>query len=216
MNTPTGQDTASSYFYDYESREIQEIIADFRSKTYSLKERIAGLYLRVRDGWRYNPYRISLRKEDYRASYIARKKDGHCIDKSILLISCYRALGIPARIHLAKVKNHIGVERFVERFGNSEITPHGMLDVWNGEKWVKASPAFNAKLCELQNVAPLDFDGEADSLFQEFDRSGNQFMAYLEDYGTFDDVPLDFIKENFLSHYPIAKEKLMATGVMEF
>ena len=27
-------------------------------------------------------------------------------------------------------------------------------------------------------------------------------MEYIEDYGTFDDVPLDFMKQNIEEHYP--------------
>jgi hypothetical protein len=32
------------------------------------------------------------------------------IDKAIIMIACWRAINIPARLHLGKVKNHIGVE----------------------------------------------------------------------------------------------------------
>jgi hypothetical protein len=100
------------------------------------------------------------------------------------------------------VKNHIGIEKFVEKFGNDEITPHGMVDMYLDNKWVKVSPAFNKQLCQRLNVHALDFDGEHDSLFHEFDKSGNTFMLYLEDYGSFSDVPLDFIANNFRENYP--------------
>ncbi len=191
-----------TYFFDFNHPAIQHIILEFQNKTLTKKEIAKKLYLKIRDHWRYNPYRISFQKEHYKASSIAGKSEGHCIDKSILLVACLRALGIPSRLHLAKVKNHIGIERFIEKFGNDEITPHGMVDLYLEDKWLKVSPAFNAELCQKLNVQTLDFDGENDSLFQEFDKSGNKFMLYLEDYGSFDDVPLDFIYANFRENYP--------------
>jgi len=216
MQKPISTDTASSFFFDFETPEVQKLVAEFKDSTRSEKEILVGLYLKIRDGWRYNPYRISFKPESLKASHVAGEAEGHCIGKSVLLTACYRALGIPARLHLAKVKNHIGVERFIEKFGNEEITPHGMLDVWNGEKWLKISPAFNVELCHKLNVAPLDFDGESDSLFHEFDQEGNQFMLYLEDYGSFDDVPLEFIRQNFLLHYPKVKEMMNENGELVF
>lgn len=191
-----------TYFFDYESSEIQHLIADVTSDSISEKEKAIQLYIKVRDSWRYNPYSLSFTKENYRASEIAKKTKGHCIDKSIVLIACLRAVGIPARIHLAKVKNHIGVERLIEKFGSNELTPHGMVNAFINDKWLKLSPTFNTSLCVMLNVNPLDFDGENDAVLQEFNKEGNQFMEYLEDYGHFDDVPIEFMAKNAREHYP--------------
>ena len=90
------------------------------------------------------------------------------IEKAIVLIACLRALGVPARLRLAKVTNHIAVERLTERLGTNVLTPHGMVDVFLNGKWVKATPAFNKELCEKCDVEPLEFDGTEDSMFQEF------------------------------------------------
>jgi len=200
---------ASTYFYDYKTEAIQKMIKEFNSDSLSDKEKSIGLYVKVRDHWRYDPYHISLSKEKYKASVIAERTSGHCIDKSILLIAGLRALGIPARIHLAKVKNHIGVERLVEKFGTNELTPHGMVNVYIDQKWLKVSPAFNESLCRKCNVTPLAFDGEHDSMFQEYNNAGNVFMEYLEDYGHFEDVPLDFIFNNMKEHYPELVKKYL-------
>jgi transglutaminase-like putative cysteine protease len=191
-----------TYFFDYESEEIQQLVADFKNTSLSKKEIVKQLYLKVRDSWRYNPYSLSFSKENYRASVIAKKSKGHCVDKCIILIACLRALGIPARIHLAKVRNHIGVERLVEKFGSNELTNHGMVNVYLDGKWLKLSPAFNASICQLFNVAPLDFDGENDSILQEFNSEGNLFMEYVEDYGHFEDVPVEYMFKNAREHYP--------------
>jgi len=141
----------SSYYFDFNSSEIQELIQEFDSNELSNKEKAKGLYLKVRDGWRYNPYNLSFAEESYKASTIAKKTEGHCIDKSILYVAGLRALDIPARLHLAKVKNHIGVERLIEKFGKNELSPHGMVDVFLNEKWIKVSPIFNLELCKVNS-----------------------------------------------------------------
>ncbi|QKX07047.1 transglutaminase family protein [Aquimarina sp. TRL1] len=189
-------------YIDYRTDEIQQIVGAFLNQSYSQKEIAIQLYLTVRDQWRYNPYHLSFTENAYKASTIAVKKEGHCVDKSILLIACLRAVGIPARIHLAKVKNHIAVERLTEKFGTNEITPHGMVNLFLEGSWVKVSPAFNKELCYKCNVPPLDFDGKKDAIFQQYDNTGNLFMEYLDDYGHFEDIPTEFIFENFKANYP--------------
>ncbi len=193
---------SSTYFFDFENKVIQNLIQPFQSADWSDEEKAIACYLKVRDHWWYNAYQISFTKEKWKASVIAQKKDAHCLDKSIILISCLRALGIPARLQLAKVKNHIAVERLIETFGTNELTPHGMVNLYLGGKWLKVSPAFNAQLCEKCGVAPLNFDGKNDSVFQEYNNAGKEFMEYLEDYGHFEDVPLAFIINNLKEHYP--------------
>jgi hypothetical protein len=77
-----------------------------------------------------------------------------------------------------------------------------MVDAYINNKWLKLSPTFNTSLCNMLNVAPLDFDGENDAVLQEFNKEGNLFMEYLEDYGHFEDVPVEFIFKNAREHYP--------------
>jgi len=191
-----------TYFLDHSSAEIEELISEFKYKRCSQKVKAVLLYNKVRDGYRYNPYKISLKREEYRASYFATLKDGHCIGKSVILMAGLRALGIPCKLVLAKVTNHIAVEVLTKKLGTNEIAPHGYVSVFLEDKWVKCSPAFNKELCELQNLEPLDFKGEEDSIFQEYNRDGKEFMEYQEVYGEFDDVPLEKIKEIFNAHYP--------------
>ncbi len=209
------ENTESTYFFDYEHLIIQKLISEFRIPGLTDREKAAGLYLKIRDGWRYNPYDIQFRKDALKASHIAKKKHGHCIDKAVLYIAGLRALGIPSKLHLAKVKNHIAVERLTEKFGTNELTPHGMVDVLIDGKWLKATPAFNQELCRLTGVEPLEFDGTEDSIFQEYNNEGKEFMEYLEDYGSFDDVPLDFIQQNMEENYPKLKTLLNEAGELK-
>ncbi|MDH7911227.1 transglutaminase family protein [Winogradskyella sp. SYSU M77433] len=190
---------ATSYI-DYESKSIQDLVKAY--KTLSDKEKAISLYEKVRDDWRYDPYTISLEASNYKASHIAKRSSGNCVEKSVLLVAVYRAVGLPARLHLGKVKNHIAVERLTEKFGSNELTPHGMVNVRLNDKWLKLSPAFNKELCKKFNVDVLDFDGVSDSFLQAYNSEGNQFMEYTADYGFFEDVPLEFMKQNIKEHYP--------------
>ncbi|MGH1387099.1 transglutaminase-like domain-containing protein [Kordia sp.] len=192
----------TTYYFDFEDTSIQKLIASCKDNSISNKEKAIAVYNKVRDDWKYDPYSISLSKENFRASVIAQKTSGNCVEKSILLIACLRALEIPARLHLGKVKNHIAVERLTEKFGSNELTPHGMVNVFLNEKWLKLSPAFNASLCRKFNVTPLEFDGENDSFLQQYNDNGSLFMEYTADYGHFEDVPLAFMKRNVKEHYP--------------
>ncbi|WP_370001199.1 transglutaminase family protein [Winogradskyella sp.] len=187
-------------FIDYDTEVIQELVKPY--KGLPDKSKSIALYERVRDAWRYDPYTIRLDENNFKASVIAQRSAGNCVEKSILLVACYRAVGLPARLHLGKVKNHIAVERLTEKFGSNELTPHGMVNVKLNDKWLKLSPAFNVELCHKFNVDVLDFDGEHDSFLQAFNSDGDQFMEYTEDYGFFDDVPLEFMKQNIREHYP--------------
>ncbi|MBP2832059.1 transglutaminase family protein [Aquimarina sp. U1-2] len=205
----------SSYFLDYESDEIQQLIQEFNTNELAVTDKAVGLYYKIRDQWKYDPYTIYLTKEGYKASKIVQRPYGHCVDKAILLVASLRALQIPARIHLAKVKNHIAVEKLVEKFGTNELTPHGMVDIYLHGKWIKVSPAFNRSLCDKCNVAPLEFDGEHDATFQQFDSAGNIFMEYLEDYGHFEDVPFDFMIQNMKTHYPDLVHLSQQSGIVK-
>jgi transglutaminase-like putative cysteine protease len=198
--------TKETYYFDYSSPIIQSMIKDF-SDLAPKEELIHKLYLTIRDNWRYTPFNIGLTKADFKASNIAKKPHGHCIDKAILFITCLRVFGIPARLHLAKVSNHIATERLEEIIGTNELTPHGLVDVYYNDKWVKCSPAFNKELCNHYNVKVLDFNGTEDAVLQEYNKDNDKFMTYLEDYGHFQDIPYDFIVENFKSNYPGFYEK---------
>jgi transglutaminase-like putative cysteine protease len=134
------------------------MVHEIKNSDLSNKEKTIALYLKVRDGWMYDPFTISLSPEKMRASYISGKPTGHCIEKSVVLIAGLRALNIPARLHLGKVRNHIAVEKLVEKLGSDELTPHGMVNVFLNDEWIKLSPAFNKELCEKFNTIVQEVD----------------------------------------------------------
>lgn len=204
----------SSFYFDFEDDSIQALISEFKGKSLTKKEKAIALYTKIRDEWKYDPYTISLSEKNYQASVIAKKTTGNCVEKSVLLISVLRAVGIPARLHLGKVKNHIAVERLMEKFGSNELTPHGMVSAHLNGKWLKMSPAFNKSLCKKFNVEPLEFDGENSSFLQQYNSTGTRFMEYIEDYGYFEDIPLEFMRRNIKEHYPHIFDT--GNGITEF
>lgn len=74
---------------------------------------------------------------------------------------------------------------------------HGYVDIWINGKWVKATPAFNIQLTEKFGLLPLDFDGENDSIYHEFDKKGNRHMEYLNYRGTFVECPREEMVKTF-------------------
>jgi transglutaminase-like putative cysteine protease len=148
------------------------------------------LYYRVRDGIWYDPYCPFYLPEHYRASNVLKAGRGYCVCKASVLCAAARALGIPARLGFADVKNHLATRQLLEFLGSDLFVFHGYVEFYLGGKWVKATPAFNRELCERHHVQPLEFNGLEDSVFQPFNLQRRQFMEYVTDHGTFADVPV--------------------------
>ena len=127
---------------------------------------------------------------------------GFCIGKAALLAAATRAIGVPARVGYADVRNHLTSRRLYERIKTDIFIWHSYADLHVCGRWVKATPAFDLALCERVGIKPLEFDGENDSLFHPFDREGRRHMEYLRDRGTFADVPFETIQEAFSHAYP--------------
>lgn len=165
-------------------------------------EKAKQLYYAIRDGFKYNPYLIDLRQEALKASYLITKDNGYCIEKANLLAATARAVGIPARLGFAQVRNHIGTARLEEILKSDLLVFHGYTELFLNNRWVKATPAFNLQLCKRLGIEPLEFDGENDSVFQEFLPSGGLYMEYVHDYGHFADIPYDMFLSELKKYYP--------------
>lgn len=194
-------------FVDSDHPAIEAFAREHQRKT--PRESAIALYYAVRDGFRYNPWRVRFRPEDYVASSVLlrdRSEGAHCIDKGLVLAATARALGIPARMHYADVRNHIGTARLEEQLGTDLLVFHGYTELYLGERWVAATPAFNRELCERLGVAPLEFDGATDSIFQEYEASGARFMEYVTDHGAWPGVPMDEMLAAWKTHYAPVRE----------
>lgn len=193
---------AATNYIDKDHPDIAAFAAAHSDPDATAAENAVTIYYAVRDKIRYNPYSIEPNKESMKASSVLAKGEGYCVAKAVLLAACLRNKGIEARLGFADVKNHLNTERLKALMGTDLFVWHGYTDVHLNGKWVKATPAFNLGLCESFNVKPLEFDGTEDSIFHPFDKAGNRHMEYVNDHGTFADLPWDTIMEASLKAYP--------------
>jgi len=166
-------------------------------------EKAVALFYAVRDQIKYDPYRIDLTREKFRASVVLSKKFGFCVEKAMLLAATARVVGIPSRLRFADVRNHLTTKRLKEIMKTDIFFFHGYTELFLNDIWVKATPTFNLSLCDRFGIRPLDFDGIHDSIFHEFDRGGNRHMEYIHDHGPFADLPYEELKATFEKHYAI-------------
>ena len=166
------------------------------------RQRAVSLYYAVRDEIRYHPFQNFTLDETYRASVCIERGAGWCVPKAALLAACARALGIPARVGYADVKNHITTPELTAKMGTDLFVFHGYTEFLLDGAWVKATPAFNLSLCTRFRVKPLEFDGRTDSLFHPFDEDNRRHMEYVHERGSFADVPAEEIKRVFSETYP--------------
>lgn len=166
------------------------------------REKAVSLYHAIRDDIRYNPFLDFSKSAAFRASEVLALREGFCVGKAALLAACARVVGIPARIGLADVKNHLTTPRLREKMGTDLFVYHGYAELLLDGRWVKATPAFNQALCDRFRVKPLEWDGREDSVFHEFDEDNRRHMEYVRDHGSFADVPVDRIRKAFREVYP--------------
>jgi transglutaminase-like putative cysteine protease len=165
-------------------------------------EKAVALYYAVRDTVRYHPYQNFTLEDTYRASVCLERRVGWCVPKAALLAACARVAGIPARVGFADVKNHLTTPDLTAKMGTDLFVFHGYTEFFLEGRWVKATPAFNLALCTRFRVKPLEFDGRNDSIFHPFDEDNRRHMEYVQDRGTFADVPAKEIMRVFSETYP--------------
>lgn len=190
-------------FIDSDNSEVISFAQQAIGKTTDPKEQAIKLYYAVRDEFRYDPYRIQFTPNGLKASAVIKQGYGYCVSKAVLLAAAGRAVGIPTRLGFADVKNHLSSEKLKQVMQSDVFSWHGYTEFYLDNKWVKATPAFNKLLCDKTGIKPLEFDGENDSIFHEFDQAGNKHMEYLKDHGPFDDLPFDKIAEAYKKQYPM-------------
>jgi transglutaminase-like putative cysteine protease len=170
------------------------------------------LYYAVRDAIWYDPYLPFYRPEHYRASDVLKKGRAFCVGKATLLCALGRACRIPSRIGFATVRNHLATKQLLEFLGSDLFVFHGFTEFYLDGKWVKATPAFNIELCKKHKVLPLEFNGREDSIFHQYNSEQKQFMEYVDDHGTFADIPVDEIVTSWKKIYGKDRVKQWIAG----
>jgi hypothetical protein len=190
-------------FIDSENSAVINFAKEVIGNNTDPKKQAIKLYYAVRDGFRYDPYHIQFTPKGMKASTVLAQGYGYCVSKAVLLAAAGRAVGIPTRLGFADVKNHLSSEKLKKVMQSDIFSWHGYTEFYLNNKWVKATPAFNKLLCDKAGIKPLEFDGMNDSVFHEFDRSGNKHMEYLTEHGYFDDLPFQKIYEAYKKDYPM-------------
>ena len=121
--------------------------------------------------------------------------------KASVLCAVGRACNIPSRIGFADVKNHLATRQLIDFLGSDLFVYHGYVEFYLEGKWVKSTPAFNKELCERHHVAPLEFNGREDSIFQPYNLKNEQFMEYVAEHGTYADIPVDVLVAGWKAAY---------------
>ena len=193
---------AAGEFIDSRHPEAQAFARKATAGAADDVSRAIRLYYAVRDEILYDPYYAGEARSYFRASDCLRAKRGFCIPKAALLAATARSVGIPARVGFADVRNHLSTKKLLELVGSDLFIWHSFTELYLGGLWVKATPAFNLSLCQRFGVRPLEFDGQHDSLFHEYDQGGRRHMEYVRERGHYTDVPYDAIVADFKKAYP--------------
>jgi transglutaminase-like putative cysteine protease len=188
-----------------------------REKAQALTEGISdaptqakNLFYWVRDEIKYDalvPLEIF---ENYRASRTLKRGKGFCVEKAALLAALARATRIPARLHFADIRNHLVSSRVLEVMGTNLFSYHGYAELYVVDRWVKATPAFDLKVCHDHKIIPVEFDGQHDALFHSHNLDGELHIEYVEDHGHRIDVPVDEIMAAWMRHYGVAAQERLS------
>ena len=143
-------DSAAPAVLAFTARVTEGVVTD--------RERAVRLFYAVRDEIRYDPYGVVLTEEELRATAVLARGAGFCVAKAIVLAAGARAVGIPARLGFADVRNHLTTERLREQMKTDVFAFHGFTELHLDGRWVKATPTFNQSLCDRFGVKPLGKD----------------------------------------------------------
>lgn len=154
-------------------------------------EKAIKLFYFVRDKIKYNSY-IPYHLFDYHiASKTLKRGEGYCVSKAILLAALSRAVGIPARLRFADIRNYLLPEKYKKLIGGNILVYHGYTELYIKGKWIKLTPAFDLELCKKHNIKPVEFDGENDAVLHRYTLDGRLHIEYIRDYGYYSDLPFE-------------------------
>jgi transglutaminase-like putative cysteine protease len=160
------------------------------------------LYYAVRDSISYEVYGADLSRDGLKASSIISRGRGFCIHKSNVYAAVCRAVGIPSRLVMTDVRNHLTSDRLRELVGGDVFRFHALTSVYLEGRWVRNTPVFNKMLCRLYGLTPLEFDGVTDSVSHPYDSTGRRYMEFLNEHGEYDDFPYEKVIEGIREAHP--------------
>jgi hypothetical protein len=200
-NTPLERYLRPTYWIDCDTESIKEKARDLTERNNTMSEKAKSLFYFVRDEIKYNPYPPFKNPELYRASLVLGNGEGYCVQKAVLLAALARAIGIPARLRLSDIKNHLSPPKLLEEMGTNIFVFHGYNELYVGLSWVKAVASFDLEMCNKNKIIPVEFDGRNNALFHSHNREGELHIEYLRDRGHYEDLPLGEILHSFKDYH---------------
>lgn len=194
---------APTEFIDHDSPVVRRFVDEALtgSERDPVRDAVA-LYYAVRDKLRYEVYDCDLSRDGMRASAVIRRGFGFCIHKSLVYAAALRAIGVPSRLGYGDVRNHLASPRLRDLVGGDLFRFHSLTLAHLNGRWVRATPVFTKTLCKLYRIAPLEFDGVADSVHHPYDEQGRRHMEFVRWHGEFDDFPYDLVVGGIQRHHP--------------
>jgi len=183
---------------DSDSKVVQEKANSLVESSQNQIERARSIYYYVRDEIAYDVYTPLF---PFQASSTLMRGYGFCIHKAILLAALARAIGIHSRLGFADIRSYIVSRKLVEFQGTNVLLYHGFAELFLEEKWVKATPAFDIKICREHKIVPVEFDGTADALLNSKGTDGRPQVEYIRYHGSFSDLPLDKMMHDWIETY---------------
>lgn len=209
-NEKVGQYLESTTIINCDNKAVQEKAQEVAKGKEGAIEKAKSLFRYVRDEIKYNPYLPRYLPEHFRASNTLARKEGFCVQKAVLLVALSRAVGIPARLGFAVIRNHLLPEKVAEMLKTNVLSDHGYTELYINGKWIKATPALDIETCQKNRIIPVEFDGKNDAKFHSHTQDGKLHIEYLLDRGPYEDVPLIEIREWLSSVLkPEAKSKIL-------
>ncbi|WP_354700897.1 hypothetical protein DSM112329_01190 [Paraconexibacter sp. AEG42_29] len=205
---PTDADLAATPTFDFDDAAVAAFARDAVAGATDEVDRARRIFVAVREAVRYSPYTSNYDRSEFVASTALASSENWCVPKAILLTASARAVGIPARLGFADVRNHLSSERLTAMMGTDLFVYHGYSALFVDGAWRKTSPAFNAALCERFGTPALDFDGRTDALMHAYDGAGRRHMEYVTDHGTYNEMPYDEMLAAWAEHYDM--DRLLA------
>jgi transglutaminase-like putative cysteine protease len=194
--------TTATRFIESDHPEVLDFSRERVEGAESVVERAVALFYAVRDGIVYDAREFSLSPEGLRAGRTLERGRSWCVPKAVLLAACCRAVGIPARLGFADIRNRLAGERLRKLMGTDVFAWHGYTLIRIDGRWLKATPAFDVELCRRHDFKPVEFDGRDDAVYHPTDLNGTPHMEYLKYHGEYDDVPVEEISESLPKYYP--------------
>jgi hypothetical protein len=178
-----------TFTIDSNSRPIRAKADELTRNQNDVASKAKSLFYFVRDQIKYIMYPQISREEYFKASKTLQKGEGYCVQKAVLLTTLARAADIPARLGFVDIVNHLLPQKHLALQGTNLFIYHGFTELHLNGKWIKATPAFDFDMCNENQIIPIEFDGENDTLFHPVNQEGKPHIEYTKFHGSYDDLP---------------------------